>query len=164
MKPCCCVCPGSRGFRRICLGFEWWEIFQVRVNNCYCRFVDGVTASGTRECEPASVSASPGLAANGGGGGLPSKHKHHVCHQTSQLHPIITNIEYLLYTEHNCCIVLPVTEQLASVPCSKVTVFCFGFGFGLFFWGGGGSWWKRCVDKLNFPKVFPEHFFFSFLF
>ena len=29
-----------------------------------------------------------------------------VDHQTSQLHPIITNMEYLLYTEHNHCIVL----------------------------------------------------------
>lgn len=67
-----------------------------------------------------------GLAVNRGGA---SKHSHHgpfLDHQTSQLHPIITNIEYLLYTEHNNSVVLLVTEQWrTSVPCSKAAVFVF---------------------------------------
>ena len=48
-------------------------------------------------------------------GGVPSEHSHHgafLDHQTSQLHPIITNIEYVLYTEYNKSTVLLVTENL----------------------------------------------------
>lgn len=65
------------------------------VNNFYCRYELSVTASGTRECEaPAGV--------------VPSKHSHHgpfLDHQTSQLHPIITNTECLLHIDYSNSIV-----------------------------------------------------------
>lgn len=65
------------------------------VNSFYCRYELSVTASGTRECEaPAGV--------------VPSKHSHRgpfLDHQTSQLHPIITNTECLLHIDYSNSIV-----------------------------------------------------------
>lgn len=80
------------------------QVFPDESEYCYCRFKLSVAASGTRECEPASVSASW---LGGEQGGVPSKYAHHGPfhdHQTSQLHPIIKNIEYLLYKgqQHYC--------------------------------------------------------------
>lgn len=62
---------------------------QVSVNSCLCRLATGGTASGTREREAASVSASW----LGSDQRASRVNTSMVSHQTSQLHPVIINIE-----------------------------------------------------------------------
>lgn len=87
----------------------------MRVNSCYCRGELSVTASGTRECEPASVSASWLGCEQGVSQVNTAIVGPFLDHQTSQLHPIIANIEYLLYPEYNNCTVLLVIEHLQGL-------------------------------------------------